>query len=125
MRKPSSWALALALATSSTGAVVFSSVTLYTGVVEKPTADRVVCAVSNTSAAAVTVDGVRIKNAAGAVMASLGSTTVGPMETLSVQHLTGNGQRRCEVDADELVAEVLVIRMYNRNINRSNDGTAS
>ncbi len=117
-------ALVLACALGASGAGATNSyTTVATGVIEKAVLDRAVCAVSNTSSLSVMVDEVRILNAAGAVLSSLGATTLGAKETLSLEHLAGSGQWRCEADVYDTDLEAVIVRLYNRVANRSDDGT--
>ena len=100
-----------------------SFTTVATGVIEKAVLDRAVCTVSNTSTLSVMVDEMRIVNAAGAVVASLGATTIGAKATLSLEQLPGSGQRRCEVDVYDADLEAVIVRLYNKVGSRSDDGT--
>ena len=95
MRTQSKWAWMLACVLCASGAgATMSYTTVATGVIEKAVMDRAVCTVSNTSTLSVMVDEVRILNAAGAVVASLGATTLGAMETLSLEQLPGDALTR-------------------------------
>ena len=100
-----------------------SVVTRSTGILEKATTDSAVCAMSNTGSAPVTVNEVRIKNAAGVRIYFWRNVTLAPMQTRSLPLNFSNGQMRCEADfASEADAEVVIVRFYNRAFNRSLDG---